>query len=28
VRSYLRQTQRRPEIVRNYFQADHVSYAA
>lgn len=28
VRSYLRQTQRRPEIVRNYFRADHVSYAA
>jgi transposase len=28
VRSYLRSTQRRPDIVRNYFQAEHVRYAA
>jgi transposase len=28
VRSYLRATQHVPEIVRNYFQAEHVNYAA
>jgi transposase len=28
VRSYLRSTQKRPEIVRNYFQERHVKYAA
>jgi transposase len=28
VRSYLYSTQRRPDIVRNYFQAEHVRYAA
>ncbi len=28
VRSYLRQTQRRPEIVANYFQHEDVAYAA
>jgi transposase len=28
VRSYLRSTQRRPDIVRNYFTAEHVRYAA
>lgn len=28
VRSYLRGTQRQPEIVRNYFQGKHVTYAA
>lgn len=28
VRSYLRSTQRRPDIVRNYFHEKHVSYAA
>jgi transposase len=28
VRSYLRSTQRRPDIVRNYFQAERVRYAA
>lgn len=28
VRSYLRSTQRQPEIVRSYFQEKHVSYAA
>lgn len=27
-RTYLRSTQRRPEIVRNYFQEEHVRYAA
>jgi len=28
VRSYLRSTQRRPDIVRNYFHERHVQYAA
>ena len=28
VRAYLRSTQRRPDIVRNYFQEEHVRYAA
>ena len=28
VRSYLRSTQRRPEIVRSYFREKHVRYAA
>ena len=28
VRSYLRQTQGRPEIVRNYFNHEDVAYAA
>lgn len=28
VRGYLRSTQRQPQIVRNYFQAKHVRYAA
>jgi transposase len=28
VRSYLRSTQRQPQIVRNYFREEHVSYAA
>ncbi len=28
VRSYLRGTQRRPDIVRNYFKGKHVTYAA
>jgi transposase len=28
VRSYLRSTQKRPEIVRNYFNEEHVRYAA
>lgn len=28
VRSYLRSTQRRPHIVRNYFREQHVTYAA
>jgi len=28
VRSYLHSTQRRPDIVRNFFQAEHVRYAA
>lgn len=28
VRSYLRSTQRRPDIVRNYFREKHVRYAA
>jgi hypothetical protein len=27
-RTYLRSTQRRPDIVRNYFQEEHVRYAA
>jgi transposase len=28
LRSYLRSTQKRPDIVRNYFQEQHVAYAA
>jgi transposase len=28
IRSYLRSTQRRPDIIRNYFQEEHVRYAA
>jgi hypothetical protein len=28
VRSYLRSTQKRPELVRNYFNEEHVRYAA
>jgi transposase len=28
IRSYLWSTQRRPDIVRNYFQEEHVRYAA
>jgi transposase len=28
VRAYLRSTQRRPDVVRNYFQEEHVRYAA
>ncbi|MFZ5500626.1 MAG: hypothetical protein ACOY58_01760 [Candidatus Micrarchaeota archaeon] len=28
VRSYLRSTQKRPDIVRNYFNEEHVRYAA
>jgi hypothetical protein len=28
IRSYLRSTQRQPEIVRSYFQEEHVRYAA
>ena len=28
VRSYLRSTQRRPDIVKSYFQEEHVRYAA
>lgn len=28
VRGYLRGTQRQPQIVQNYFQAEHVRYAA
>jgi hypothetical protein len=28
VRAYLRSTQRRPDIIRNYFQAAPVRYAA
>ena len=28
LRGYLRSTQRRPDIVRNYFNEKHVSYAA
>jgi len=28
VRSYLRSTQRQPEIVKSYFQAESVRYAA
>lgn len=28
VRSYLRRTQRRPDLVRSYFREDHVRYAA
>ena len=28
VRSYLRSTQRRPDIVRAYFEEEHVRYAA
>jgi len=28
VRSYLRSTQRRPDIVKAYFEEEHVRYAA
>ena len=28
LRTYLRSTQRRPDIVKNYFQGKHVEYAA
>jgi transposase len=28
VRSYLRSTQKRPDVIRNYFHEDHVRYAA
>jgi hypothetical protein len=28
VRSYLHSTQKRPDVVRNFFQAEHVRYAA
>ena len=28
VRGYLRSTQRRPDIVRNYFNEEHVRYAS